>query len=470
MTAPPSREAAGRSVFGRGPFPPILSRLFWPRVLKRWLPTSLMGRSLLIFVLPVALMQMAVGWVFIDSHWQTETARLSDALAGDIIWLAESYERGPTTVRFDRLADRAQRTLGLSITLTPGASLPAYVPPPAPLLSPFAPGDQPLRDALTHRLRRPFWLESVGSHVEIRVQLRQGVLRVIASRSRAFADREHQFLVWLMVFTLLSTLIAILFTRNQVRAIERLANAADAFGRGGDVPRFKPHGASEVRKAAYAFIAMKERIQRHIDQRTALLASVSHDLRTPLTRLKLEAAMAEPSPRLDAIKRDLAEMEHMIDEYLAFARGEGGEAVQAVVLRELIEAVGDGASRIGVLLTIDADPGLVARVRPNTFKRALSNLIMNAAAHGKTVAVAARARAGGGIEIVVDDDGPGIAPERYEEAFKPFSRLDEARNQNEKGVGLGLAIARDVVRGHGGEITLARSPLGGLRAVVRLPG
>jgi len=464
MTAP------ARQVAGRGPFPPILSRLFWPRVLKRWLPTSLMGRSLLIFVLPVALMQLAVGWVFIDNHWQTETARLSDALAGDIVWLAESYEHGPTPTRFDRLAARAQRTLGLAITLTSATSLPAYAPPPAPVFSPFAPQDQSLRESLTHRLGRPFWLDSSGSHVEIRVKLHQGVLRVVASRSRAFADREHQFLVWLVVFTLVSTLIAILFTRNQVRAIERLAEAADAFGRGGEIPRFKPHGASEVRKAAYAFIAMKERIQRHIDQRTALLASVSHDLRTPLTRLKLEAALAEPSPRLDAIKRDLAEMEHMIDEYLAFARGEGGEAMQTTALRDLIETVGEGATRIGVVLTIDADGGLAAQVRPNAFKRALSNLIMNAAAHGKTVAVAARTRANGGIEIVVDDDGPGIAPERYEEAFKPFSRLDEARNQNEKGVGLGLAIARDVVRGLGGEVTLDRSPLGGLRALVRLPG
>jgi len=470
MAAPASRDLRPRGPAGRSLFPPVLSRLFWPRVLKRWLPTSLMGRSLLIFVLPVALMQLAVGWVFVDNHWQTETARLSDALAGDIVWLADSYEYSPSTARFDRLAGRAQRTLGLSISLAPGAALPAYVPPPPPQFSPFAPQDQPLRESLAHRLARPFWLDSAGAHVEIRVGLRQGVLTVIASRSRAFADREHQFLVWLVVFTLVSTLIAILFTRNQVRAIERLAAAADAFGRGDKAPPFKPHGATEVRKAAYAFIAMKERIQRHIDQRTALLASVSHDLRTPLTRLKLEAALAEPSPRVEAIQRDLAEMEHMIDEYLAFARGEGAEALEVVALRDLIEAVGEGATRAGVRLTVEVEAGLAARVRPNAFKRALSNLIMNAAAHGRTVAVAARSRAGGGVEIAVDDDGPGIPPERYEEAFKPFSRLDEARNQNVKGVGLGLAIARDVVRGLGGEVSLDKSPLGGLRAVVRLPG
>ncbi len=453
----------------RGRVTPALSRLFWPRIFKRWLPSSLMGRSLLIFVLPVALMQMAVGWVFIDNHWQTETARLSDTLAGDVAWLVESYENDPSGYRFERLAERAHRILGITISLSPGAALPDEAPPEIQPLWLFEPVDQPLRQSLAHRLHHPVRLDNFGAHVEIQVGLRQGVLDVIAPRSRAFADREHQFLVWLMVFTLVSTIIAILFTRNQVRAIERLAEAADAFGRGGEVPRFKPHGASEVRKAAFAFISMKERIQRYIDQRTALLASVSHDLRTPLTRLKLEAALAEPSPRVAAIQRDLAEMEYMIDEYLAFARGEAGEATQAVALRELIEAVGEGAVRSGVRLSVEADPGLFAYVRPTAFKRALSNLVMNAAAHGKTVAVAARGRAGGGIEILVDDDGPGIPPDRYEEAFKPFSRLDEARNQNEKGVGLGLAIARDVARSLGGEITLDQSPLGGLRAAVRLP-
>jgi two-component system osmolarity sensor histidine kinase EnvZ len=215
---------------------------------------------------------------------------------------------------------------------------------------------------------------------------------------------------------------------------------------------------------------MRARIQRHIDQRTTLLASVSHDLRTPLTRLKLALALAEPSKRNASMKRDLAEMEHMIDEYLAFARGEGGEAVETVRLRALLDEVSEGAVRAGAQVKVAADPELTARVRPNALKRALSNLVMNAAAHGEHVEVSGQVRAQGGLEIMVDDDGPGIAEERYEEAFKAFGRLDEARNQNSKGVGLGLAIARDVARGHGGDITLSRSPLGGLRAVVRLPG
>ena len=441
--------------------------LFWPRIVKRFLPSTLFGRSLLIIVLPVAIMQIAVTWIFFDAHWQTVTSRLSEGLAGDIAWVVESYQADPTPQGLTKLADRAERSLSLSVALQEDRTLPT-----SKRASLFAPLDRSLRHALVNRLDQPFWFDTTRypAYVDIRVQVKTGVLRIIAPRDRAFATQGHIFLLWMTVATVLLTGVSLLFIRNQVRAIERLADAAEAFGRGGDVPQFKPHGAAEVRKAAIAFIAMKERIQRHIDQRTALLASVSHDLRTPLTRLKLEAALAPPSPRITEIMRDLAEMEHMIDEYLAFARGEGGEILETVALRGLIEEVTVGAERAGAAVAVDADAAILASVRPNAFKRALSNLVMNAAAHGEHVQVAAHARPAGGVEITVDDDGPGIPPDRYEEAFKPFNRLDESRNQNEKGVGLGLAIARDVARGLGGDVTLDKSPMGGLRAVVRLPG
>jgi two-component system osmolarity sensor histidine kinase EnvZ len=338
--------------------------------------------------------------------------------------------------------------------------------------NPFVAIDRALDQALSDRLDDPFWFDTTRypAYVDIRVKVKQGVLRVIAPRDRAFATQGHIFVLWMVGATLILTGIAVLFIRNQVRAIERLASAAEAFGRGAEDVEFKPHGAREVRQAAQAFLDMKERLQRHIEQRTVLLASVSHDLRTPLTRLKLELALAEPSPRLEEMKRDLAEMEHMIDEYLAFARGQGGEIVETVMVRALIEEVSEGARRAGAQVSVDIDPALSTNVRPNAFKRAISNLVMNAAVHGERVEVAARVPASGGVEIMVDDNGPGIEPDRYEDAFKPFGRLDEARNQNEKGVGLGLAIARDVARGHGGDVTLERSPMGGLRAVVRLPG
>jgi len=264
--------------------------------------------------------------------------------------------------------------------------------------------------------------------------------------------------------------VAILFIRNQVRAIERLAEAAEAFGRGELVPRFKPHGAREVRQAATAFLAMRDRIQRHIEQRTALLASVSHDLRTPLTRLRLELALAPKFKRAAAMQSDMDEMEHMIDEYLAFAKGEAGEAPQVIAIAPLLIAAGEDVKRAGAEVQVIAPEGLTASLRPLAIKRALMNLAGNAASHGEHVRLSARALASGGIEITVEDDGPGIPEAMHDEAFRPFSRLDESRNQNRKGVGLGLAIARDVARGHGGDITLDRSDMGGLKAIIRLPG
>jgi len=437
------------------------------RLIKRSLPTSLFGRSLLIIILPVALMQIAVTWIFFDAHWQTVTSRLSDGLAGEVAWAVQGYQDDPSPEALQRIADRAEKSLNLSIALQPGRDLPQ-----GRRTNAFAVVDRSLERALAQRLDEPFWFDTTRypAYVDIRVKVDQGVIRILAPRDRAFATQGHIFVLWLAMATVLLTAIAILFIRNQTRTIERLAAAADAFGRGIDAPAFKPSGAREVRQAAHAFLAMKSRIQRHIDQRTALLASVSHDLRTPLTRLKLELALAEPGPRTAEMKRDLAEMEHMIDEYLAFARGEGGEAVETVTIKALIDEVSEGAIRAGARVTVAADPELTAKVRPNALKRALSNLVMNAASHGENVAVAASPRAAGGLEITVDDDGPGIPEDRYEDAFKAFNRLDESRNQNAKGVGLGLAIARDVARSHGGDITLDRSPLGGLRAIVRLPG
>nr|WP_315054085.1 ATP-binding protein [uncultured Brevundimonas sp.] len=439
----------------------------WPRFLKRRLPTSLWGRSLLIIVLPVLAMQIAVTWVFFDAHWQTVTARLSEGLAGDIAWAVQSYEDDPTPQNMAVIADRAERAMQLSVAFQEDRTLPTETRRGA-----IGVVDRVMERALQGRLDRPYWFDTTRypAYIDIQVQEPGGVLRFIAPRERAVATQAHIFVLWLAVATILLMGVAILFIRNQVRSIERLADAAEAFGRGESEPRFKPHGAREVRQAATAFMAMRDRIQRHIDQRTAMLASVSHDLRTPLTRLRLELALAPPFKRQDAMRGDLDEMEHMIDEYLAFARGEAGEDTQTVALADLLGAVAEDARRAGAEVEVEVSPGLTASLRPLAFKRALTNLAGNAAAHGEHVRLSARPLPSGGLEIGVEDDGPGIPEAMYEDAFRPFSRLDESRNQNRKGVGLGLAIARDVARGHGGDITLGRSDLGGLKADIRLPG
>jgi two-component system osmolarity sensor histidine kinase EnvZ len=439
-------------------------RLFW-RSLKRLTPTSLFGRSLLIIVLPVALMQIAVTYVFFDAHWQTVNSHLTEGLAGDVALILQTYEEDRSAASVERLENRAQSNLDLSVMFQDGGVLPR-----GRRASLFVAVDRSLKKALADRIDAPFWFDTgrYPAYVDVRVKVPGGVLRIIAPKDRVFATRGHIFIFWLTAATVLLTGVSIVFIRNQVRAIERLAYAADAFGRGADVA-FRPHGAREVRQAARAFLAMKARIQRHVGQRTILLAAVSHDLRTPLTRLKLELALSPPGPRIEAMKLDLAEMEHMIDEYLAFARGEGGEDVETVRVVDIIDDVRDGAARSGVGVVVDAAPDVVAHVRPGALKRALTNLVSNAVGHSRRVEITARNLLSGGVEIHVDDDGPGIAPDRYDEAFAPFSRLDPARSPNTKGVGLGLAIARDVARGHGGDVTLSPSPLGGLRATVTLP-
>ena len=267
----------------------LLPSTVWTRFLKRRLPTSLWGRSLLIIVLPVLLMQVFVTWAFFDAHWQTVNARLSDGLAGDIAWAVETYAEDPTPETLETLAGRAERTLSLSIAWQEAKALPDDV-----RRGPIGVVDRALEAALAARLDRPFWFDTTRypNYVDIQVQIGDGVMRIIAPRERAVATQAHIFVVWLLAATVLLMSVAILFIRNQVRAIERLAEAAEAFGRGETQQRFKPHGAREVRAAARAFMDMRDRIQRHIDQRTALLASVSHDLRTPLTRLRLEPCRA----------------------------------------------------------------------------------------------------------------------------------------------------------------------------------
>ena len=440
----------------------------WARFLRRRLPTSLWGRSLLIIVLPVLLMQVAVTWAFFEAHWQTVTARLSEGLAGDIAWAVESYRDDPSPANLDVIADRAERSMQLSIALQPNRTLPDERDP-----SIFGVVDRTLNEALDARLDDPFWFSTTSypAFVDVQVQQPAGILRIIAPRERAVATQGHIFVLWLTGATILLMSVAILFIRNQVRAIERLAVAAEDFGRGIDVPRFRPSGAREVRSAARAFMDMRERIQRHIEQRTVLLASVSHDLRTPLTRLRLELALADQNRRTQAMQGDLDEMEHMIDEYLAFARGVAGEAAEAVDLGHMLQALAKNVKRKGAEVElVTPDTPVMATLRPLAFRRALTNLAGNAADHGGKVRLGTRRLPSGGAEVTVEDDGPGIPEAQREEAFRPFSRLDDSRNQNTKGVGLGLAIARDVARSHGGDIILDASDLGGLKAVIRLPG
>ena len=432
--------------------------------IKRYLPKGLFGRSLLIIVLPVALMQVAVTWTFFEEHWETVTARLSESVAGDVAMITELYQDQPG--EFERIASTAYSTMGLSVDLREGDALPT-----ARRTAFFRALDRTLRRALANELDEDFWFDTTRypEYVDIRVAVADGVLRFIVVREQVFATTGHIFLLWIIAATSLLTAVSIIFIRNQVKPIRQLAEAAEAFGRGQDVERFKPAGAREVRQAAHAFIDMRQRLKRHMEQRTALLAGVSHDLRTPLTRLRLQLALMEKSEEREAALKDLAEMEEALEEYLAFARGQAGEEPGPVDLTALCHEIGENVRREdGADIEIEAEEGLVLEGRAAPLKRAVTNLVQNARAFATRIVLSAR-RVEDRIEIAVDDNGPGIPPDRRGEAFKPFSRLDESRNANRKGVGLGLAIARDTARAHGGDVRLEDSELGGLRAVMSLP-
>lgn len=434
------------------------------RVTGRWMPKGLYPRALVIVIAPVVLLQSVIAYVFMERHWQLVTQRLSSAVSADIAMIIDVYERYPQDAQSATLARIAQDRFGMDVDIIPDADLPA--PGPRPFFSLL---DSALSTELSQQVARPFWLDTVGrsSLIEIRIKLGKDVMRVLTRRNSAYASNSHIFLLWMIGTSLILLTIAVLFLRNQIRPILRLADAAEAFGKGRDAD-FRPRGAREVRRAGNAFIEMKRRVERSIGERTTMLNGVSHDLRTILTRFKLSLALLERSSEIDALEKDVDEMSRMLEDYLAFARGDAGEAPVESDIRSLLEELKADAERQGhqTELTVVGDPLVV--IRPDAFRRLLTNLVSNAARFGDRIAIRATHDARYLI-VMVDDDGPGIPPDQREEVFRPFFRLDEARNVDSGGTGLGLAIARDVARAHGGDIMLGESPLGGLRATVRLP-
>lgn len=438
---------------------------------KKILPRTLLGRSLMILITPVLLIQVISTYIFFDRHWDKMTSRLSFAAAGEIAVIADQIEQGTADEEELKLiSGYAVRRLDLLISFEKGKQLEDHDRDGGrkKLRSSVARG---LARALDFQLHRPYEIhaDTQEKWVEVSVQLEDGVLHVSMPQRRMYSSSGYIFLLWMIGISIVLLAVAILFMRNQIRPIRRLAVAADRFGRGMDVPStFKPEGAWEVRQAARAFLDMHERIRRQIQQRTAMLAGVSHDLRTPLTRMKLQASMMGDSPDIDALKSDIADMERMIDAYLDFARGQGGEQAVRTDLREMLEGLALKARRQGTDVDLVMEGDLSIQLRPIAFGRCLANIVGNARKYAPHVWIGAR-RSESGISVVIDDDGPGIPEDQYEEVFKPFVRGEPSRNPATGGVGLGLPIAQDIVHGHGGRIALARSPHGGLRVVIELP-
>ena len=444
---------------------PRMWNRFW-RMISFYMPKGLYARSLIIIITPMILLQSVVTLVFMERHWQTVTLRLSSAVTRDIAAIVDMIETYPPGDNYAEVIRIAQERMGLKVDILPASSLPP--PGPKPFFSIL---DQSLTEEITHQINRPFWIDTVGNSkiVEVRIQLEGKVLRVFVRRNAAYASNSHIFIVWMVGTSVVLLLIAIPFLRNQIKPILQLAEAAESFGKGQPMPRdFRPRGAEEVRRAGNAFILMRERIERQIEQRTAMLTGVSHDLRTILTRFKLQLALSGAKPDIPALDQDVNDMQSMLEGYLAFARGESLEDPGRLDLNAHFDRLRDEAKLRGRSLkaTVVGIPEI--HVRPNAFSRLLDNVTGNALRYAKTVRVTAT-HTRGSLRVIVDDDGPGIPADKREEVFKPFVRLDEARNLDSSGTGLGLSIARDIARSHGGDITLDHSPMGGLRAIIRIP-
>ena len=437
------------------------------QAVKRFLPHSLLGRSLLIMLVPLIVVQAVALQIYYGNHLDLVSRRFSAAIAGEIATVASELQRHPDPADRAWELNHAWDALELSMTFTEGAVLPNT--PGAGRPSPELGQQGGLAIALNERLNEPHMIDwgADPDAVMIRVQLADGVLDVLTPRKRLYAGTIYLFVSWLVGSSLLLFGIAALFMRNQVRALRRLAAAAEAFGLGRDPGPIKPEGATEIRQAATAFNRMQERIRRFLTQRTEMLAGVSHDLRTPLTRLRLALALLESEPNLASdvadLEADIGEMDRMIEGYIAFARGEGTEQARPTNLAAVLEDVAGSARRTGSEVALEPPQDLVLWLRPDSIRRAITNLVDNARRHARHVTMLARPSGTRAVEILVDDDGPGIPHNLRETMFRPFSSGAGG------GTGLGLTIARDIVRAHGGEITLEDSPLGGLRARVVLP-
>lgn len=459
MTAVAEREAAR----------PNRRSLYWRfnRFLERWLPSGLYKRVLIIVIAPVVLLAIITSVLFMERHWVNVTKTLSKQVAREMAFIVAVYESSPKTEEsLKRLQFFANEYLEIGLEIQRNASLPP--PPDKPFFSIL---DQRLNRYVDRFAGKPFWIDTIGQtdYVDTRIEVEKGLIfRFLTREQRASASSTDVFLIAMVGSSILLLVIAVIFLRKQIRPIIELAEAAQSFDSGRSAPAIEPRGAAEVRKAAQAFVAMKERIERHAEQRTVMLAGISHDLRTILTRFKLELALFGEGSKVQALKEDVGEMQRMLEGYMAFVKGDGGEQPTEVGIGECLDAVRNGLVRSGAAVTVVCDPALNAKVKPVAFRRCIGNLLSNAVRFASRVEVTAT-QSGEDLVITVDDDGPGIPEAEREAVFRPFVRLDNARNQDEGGTGLGLAVARDIALGHGGDISLGESPLGGLRAVVKLP-
>jgi len=434
--------------------------------IKRYLPKSLLGRAILILLFPIIFIEIVVGIAFIQRHFEQVTNQMSEGIAFEIIYIQKETEKGFKEKLSDDLLLKNISNLGeefgFEVRFLKEKNFTRQ-----PQIDLIDLSGKTFVKNLEEKLDKPSSFDlSDPRNVFIQIQFDQGLLEFKISRKRISASNPHQLLVLMLFVTILLVLLSLIILKNQIRPIGKLAKAAEAFGKGQFV-EFRPGGSDEVRRAGIAFMAMRARIERQIKQRTQMLSGVSHDLRTPLTRLKLQLAMLKQKEISEKMTKDIDEMEKMLNDYLQFAKTQTQEDTVLINLNTLLESIKNSFNNNNLIFNNSTEL-VELKGRPTALKRSFENIIQNGLSYGKIVYLNIK-KGNKRVTVLIEDDGPGIPEDQYKNVFKPFFRLDKSRSLNQSGVGLGLAIVEDIINSHGGNIQLGKSKYSGLLVKISLP-
>ena len=430
-------------------------------LVKKILPKGLFYRSLIIVVTPIILLQIIITVVFFDSLWIKVNKGMTRSLVSEMKTLYDIYEED--RLDKDAVLELYNKNFDFVVRLKENQIFPNEIPERW-----YSPMDRSLRRELKSAFPDSYWFDTTSykETAYVKIKYKNGFLQIFFPKDKIAPSSARIFALWITLPGLFLIMIAILFLRNQTRPIIKLAKAAESFGKGEFIKEFRPSGAREIRQAAYEFDKMRKRITIQLNQRSEMLSGISHDLRTPLTRLKLQLALLKQQDLAKKMSNDIEEMERMLNEYLEFSRHQKKEETESTNINNIINEVTKKYDDKQIDVEIEKD--IMIKVRPNSIKRCLSNLIENGLSYGKKVSIFSN-NTKNNLLIFIDDDGPGIDESEYQNVMKPFYRIDKSRGQNKSGVGLGLSIANDIIRSHGGDISLDRSPLNGLRVKISLP-
>ena len=431
------------------------------KIIKNLLPKRLFYRGLLIVAVPIVVLQITITLVFFDSLWIKTNKGMTKSLVSEIVTIIDIYNN-ESEYNKKIVTDLYNKNFSFSVRFLENEKLPDIK-----VERWFSPMDRTLRKELKLKINQ-YWFNTIAYKevVDLRIKFRDGVLQIFFPKERIQASSFRIFALWITLPAILMITIAIIFLKNQTRPITKLAEASERFGRGEDIEEFRASGALEIRKAGLEFDKMRKRILRHLNQRSEMLSGISHDLRTPLTRIKLQLAMIKDKDLSIRLSEDVDEMEKMLNEYLQFASTDARDKTETFDLSELVKNINNKYENPNIIN--DFDSQIYFNGRKNLIQRCINNLIDNSLKYGKKIVVKIK-KQHLNIIISIDDDGPGIPKSEYQNIIKPFYKIDKSRSDSKSSVGLGLAISSDIAKSHGGDINFEKSKLGGLQVKISLP-